>query len=262
MKKINLTTLPQIKDCISFFYIEYARIEQDEFSICFIRGKEKITIPIATIAALLLGPGTSITHGAVKTIAESGCIIIWCKKDMNGIYTAGNGRTHNGKNLLSQIKAHENRDLHLKVVRAMYQVRYPEKDMSRMSLQAMRGAEGVRVKEIYEQYAQKYNICWEGRTYKTNDFDEQDDINRALSIANSLLYDICHAVILAIGFHPGIGFIHTGNIESFVYDVADLYKHLVTIPAAFQVCASEVSSESFDKEIRITCINTIPYKKI
>lgn len=261
MKKVNLQTLPKVSDCISFVYIEYARIEQEEFGIAVIQGKKKCFIPIASVNVLLLAPGTVITHAAVKTIAEAGCIIIWCRKDMNGFYTAGNGRTHSTENLMKQIKAHEDETLRTKMARAMYQIRFPDKDMSRFSIKQMMGAEGSRMYEAYQQNAEKYRAPWDGRNYKAEDWDEQSPINQALSSANSLLYDICHGIILALGLDPALGIIHSGNAESFVFDIADIYKDKITIPAAFQTVAENKNPETFDKELRINIRKNIVESK-
>ena len=49
------------------------------------------------------------------------------------------------------------------------------------------------------------------------------------------LYGLAHAVIVALGCAPGLGFVHVGHECSFVYDIADLYKAEVTIPIAVEV---------------------------
>ena len=54
---------------------------------------------------------------------------------------------------------------------------------------------------------------------------------------HACLYGLAHAVIVALGCAPGLGFVHIGHECSFVYDIADLYKAEVTIPIAFEVAA-------------------------
>ena len=54
---------------------------------------------------------------------------------------------------------------------------------------------------------------------------------------HACLYGLAHAVIVALGCAPGLGFVHVGHECSFVYDIADLYKAEVTIPIAFEVAA-------------------------
>ncbi|MHC1771722.1 MAG: CRISPR-associated endonuclease Cas1 [Flexilinea sp.] len=80
---------------------------------------------------------------------------------------------------------------------------------------------------------------------------DADPINRSLSAANALLNGICHAAIISGGYSPALGFIHTGRQLSFVYDVADLYKAEISIPAAFEVVAE--SFMNVEKRVRINC---------
>ncbi|MGX7824652.1 hypothetical protein ACTG9Q_06130 [Actinokineospora sp. 24-640] len=56
-----------------------------------------------------------------------------------------------------------------------------------------------------------------------------------------------HAVVVALGCAPGLGFVHTGHIRSFIYDVADLYKADITLPIAFDMAArgsSDIASDT------------------
>jgi CRISPR-associated protein Cas1 len=85
---------------------------------------------------------------------------------------------------------------------------------------------------------------WSGRSYKTTDFDDADEVNKALSAANTALYGVVHAVIVALGCSPGLGFVHARNERSFVYDIADLYKVDITIPLAFDLVAQQVADVS------------------
>lgn len=250
MKKDELDRLPMLKDCVSFLYIEMATIEQDEFSICIRQGRNEYRVPITEFASLLLGPGVSITHAAMKNIANAGTVVIWCKRNMDGFYTAGRGRTGSSQNLIMQAKAFADPDVHLRVVRNMYRLRFPDKDTSTLSIRQMQGMEGKRMQDLYESLAEKYNVDWTGRNYDVSEFDEQDDINIAISIGNAIVHDIVHAFLLILGFSTDLGFIHTGNIDSFVYDVADLYKSEISIPLAFEVASFFIRKDRIEKLIR------------
>ena len=46
--------------------------------------------------------------------------------------------------------------------------------------------------------------------------------NRCLSAATACLHGLTEAAVLAAGYAPAIGFLHTGKPLSFVYDIADL----------------------------------------
>ena len=83
-----------------------------------------------------------------------------------------------------------------------------------------------------------HRVPWDRREYDPDNFDDGSVVNQALSAANSAIYGVVHAVIVALGCSPGLGFVHNGTYRSFVYDIADLYKADLTIPIAFDVAAS------------------------
>lgn len=248
----NLHQLPQLKDSISYIYIEHAAIEQDSFSIAMITKDGKTPIPIAGTSCLLLGPGTTITHAAIRSIAECGCMIVWCGENIRKYYAIGKGETNSSKNILLQAKLLSNEETRLQVVRNMYMLRFPTLPKGNYTLQQLRGMEGVRVKQAYNSASKAYGIPWRGREYKIKDIDASDDVNRTLTIANDLLYSICHAAIVSLGYSPALGFIHTGKSESFVFDVADFYKASIAIPAAFEA-ASLDNYDKFDETVRRCC---------
>lgn len=122
-----------------------------------------------------------------------------------------------------------------------------------MTLQQLRGMEGIRVRKAYELAAKTTGVAWKKRSYKSTDWDAADPINQALSEANALLYGLCHAAIVSLGYSAGLGFIHTGKQLSFVYDVADLYKAETTIPVAFEAVRAAQQGRDLHKEIRMRC---------
>lgn len=140
--------------------------------------------------------------------------------------------------------------MHMAVVRRMYALRFPNMDTSRYSLQQIRGMEGIRVRKAYELAAKTSGVKWSKRSYKKEDWESADPINRALSQANAMLYGVCHAAIVSLGYSTGLGFVHTGKQLSFVYDIADLCKVNITIPAAFEAVRS---GGDLERETRLAC---------
>lgn len=246
----NLQELSKLSDSISYLYLEHAIIEQDASSIVAIQKDGRIPIPIASVTCLMLGPGTNITHAAIRTICDNGCMVVWCGERATRFYAAGTGETRSSKNLLIQAKCCMDDRRHMMVVRNMYTIRFPNIQTDGMTLQQIRGMEGIRVRKQYEMYSERTGVKWGKRNYKTQDWDAADDINRALSEANALLYGLCHAAIVSLGYSPGLGFIHTGKQLSFVYDVADLYKTETTIPAAFEAVRD---GGDIHRNIRLLC---------
>ena len=204
---------------------------------------------MASVTCLLLGPGVSVTHAAIKAMAENGCMVVWCGEYGSRYYAFGMGETRSAANLLLQAKLCMDPDAHMAVVRRMYEIRFPKVPTKGLTLQQIRGMEGVRVRQTYQTEAKRCGIKWSARNYKQTDWDASDDVNRALSCANAILYGVCHAAIVSLGFSAGLGFVHTGKALSFVYDIADLYKTETSIPAAFE--SVRAKSEEPERQVRL-----------
>ena len=247
MKNRNLQELPIFEDSWSYIYFEKGTIDQHLKSIGFHYLDRVVPIPIETLCLLMLGPGTSITHEAIKRVAESRCLIAWTGEMGIRFYSSGYSGTYSSKNLLRQIEIYSDEKKRLETARCMYQKRFLEAVNPDLRIEQLRGIEGIRVRKTYEQFSKMYNIEWSGRSYDQTNWDYSNPINRALSSANACLYGVVHAAILACGFSPAIGFVHTGKQLSFVYDIADLYKTETTIPVAFQI----VSESHVDVEKRV-----------
>jgi len=91
---VTLRTLPKVRDRISFLYFEHCRVEQELKAIAVFREQEKYIIPCASLSTLLLGPGTSITHAAIKTLADNACAVQWVGEDCLRFYAAGKGSSN------------------------------------------------------------------------------------------------------------------------------------------------------------------------
>ena len=250
MKK-DLRELPKLRDSISYVYMEHARIEQEAAAVIFEVEDGKIPVPVASLTCLMLGPGTTITHAAVKTITENGCLIIWCGENATRFYASGMGETRSARNVLLQAQLCMNPEKHMKVVRKMYEIRFPNMPTQGMTLEQIRGMEGIRVRQAYQVASKQYGVKWHARDYKQDDWNQADPINRALSEANAILYSLCQAAIISLGYSTAMGFIHTGKMLSFVYDIADLYKTETTIPAAFE--AARGNENELSRNVRIYC---------
>jgi CRISPR-associated protein Cas1 len=247
----DLHILPRVRDSWSYLYVEHAVIEQDDKSIASIDKNGRTKIPCAALSLLMLGPGTKVTHSAIQTLADNGCLVAWVGEEGVRFYALGMGETRSSANLLRQAAMHSNPELHLRVVRRMYEQRFPGPLAEDLSIQQIRGREGVRVRETYAKWSRETGVAWNGRFYKQSDWRRAEPINRALSAANSCLYGVVHAAIIALGYSPALGFIHTGKMLSFVYDVADLYKAEISIPTAFRCTAAGESR--LESRVRHLC---------
>lgn len=247
----DLHELPKLRDSLSYLYIQHAIIDKKQHAIEYVNKDGRTPVPISNLSLLLLGPGTSITHAAIKTLAQNGCLVIWSGEDATRFYAQGTGETRRAYHLLRQAELASNPTSRTQVVLNMYYHRFQERLPADLTLPQVRGKEGVRVRETYAHYSREYNVPWHGRKYDRGKWRNADPINRAISGANALLNGLCHTAIVSGGYSPAIGFIHTGKQRSFVYDIADLYKTEITIPLAFQIVAE--SEQHISKRIRQAC---------
>lgn len=248
-KKTVLLELPRISDRISFVYIEHAKINRQDSSITVTDQRGIVKIPSAMISVLLFGPGTDISHRAMELIGDTGTSVVWVGERGVRHYAHGRALSHSTRFLEKQAHLVSNSRTRLMVARKMYQMRFPGEDVSKLTMQQLRGREGARIRKVYRIQSKKHNVSWSGRSYNPDDFEGGTVINQALSSAHVALYGLVYSVIVALGISAGLGFIHTGNDLSFVYDIADLYKAQTTIPIAFEV-ASKI--ETGDDVGRIT----------
>jgi CRISPR-associated protein Cas1 len=235
----DLQSLPKISDRMTFIYLEHCQLNRQDGAITVLDEKGIVYIPAAEISVLLLGPGTSITHRAMELIGDAGVSVIWVGEHGVRYYAHGRALSTRTGLLVRQAEMVSNKRLHLNVARKMYQLRFPNEDVSRMTMQQLRGKEGSRIRSVYRQASKEWKIPWDGREYNPEDFSSGDAVNQALSAGNACLYGLAHAVITALGCSTGLGFVHIGHEYSFVYDVADLYKAEITIPTAFEMASGK-----------------------
>lgn len=234
----DIGDLVRAEDRLSFVYVERSTIHREGNAVTAEDARGVVHIPAATLGALLLGPGTRITHQAMVLLADSAATVVWVGERGVRYYAHGRSLARSSRLLEAQARLVTNQSSRLAVARKMYAMRFEGEDVSTLTMQQLRGREGARVKRMYRQEAERTGVEWTRRDYRPDDFDASDDINKALSAATTCLYGVAHAVIVALGCSPGLGFVHTGHVRSFVFDVSDLYKAEYAVPAAFDAVAS------------------------
>ncbi len=232
--KITRESLPQVKDKYPFIYLERGRLEIDDSSIKWIDADcNVVPLPVATLNALLLGPGTTITHEAVKVATAANCTVCWVGEDSLLFYAAGFLPTADTRNLRKQLLLSADPDKSIEVARRMFARRFPDADLKDKTLPEMMGMEGNRVRGLYQTKAEQYQVGWKGRTFTPGKFEASDLTNQILTSVNAALYGILCSGTHSLGYSPHIGFIHSGSPLPFVYDLADLYKEHLCIDLAF-----------------------------
>ncbi|XKE45298.1 type I-E CRISPR-associated endonuclease Cas1e [Halomonas organivorans] len=258
---IPLKPIPE-KDRMSMIFVGMGQIDVRDGAFVVIDevNGERMHIPVGSVACLLLEPGTRISHAAVKLASVVGTLLIWVGDAGVRLYSAGQPGGARSDKLLYQAQLALDDSLRLKVVRKMFEMRFGEPPPSRRSVDQLRGMEGARVRKTYQLLAKQYGLNWQGRRYDPTRWDASDVANQCLSAATACLYGITEAAILAAGYAPAIGFLHTGKPQSFVYDIADIVKFETVVPAAFRVAArSPVAPE---REVRIACRDAFKQTKL
>ena len=225
-----------IKDRAAILFIERGQLDVlDGAFVVVDKAGVRTHIPVGGLACLMLEPGARISHAAVALAARVGCLLVWVGEAGVRLYSVGQPGGARADRLLHQARLALDPDARLKVVRKMYDMRFGEPAPQRRSVDQLRGIEGARVRRLYDVLARQHGVKWKRRRYDPRDWDASDLPNRCLSQATSCLYGLAEAAILAAGYAPAIGFLHTGKPQSFVYDVADVFKFDTVVPVAFQV---------------------------
>lgn len=232
--KVTRDSLPQIKDKYPFLYLERGRLEIDDSSIKWIDSEANVVpLPVATLNTLLLGPGTTVTHDAIKTATAANCAVCWVGEDSLLFYAAGFLPTADTRNLKLQVERSADPQASLNVARRMFARRFPSAELTGKSLKEMMGMEGHRVRSLYQTKAEEYQVGWKGRRFLPGKFELSDFTNQVMTASNAALYGILCSAVHSMGYSPHIGFIHSGSPLPFVYDLADLYKEHLCIDLAF-----------------------------
>ena len=194
-----LSQLVRAQDRLTFLYLEHCVVHRDANAITARDAKGVVHIPAATLGALLLGPGTNVSQQAMLLLAERGSTAVWVGEHGVRYYAHGRSLAHSSRLLEAQAALVSNQRSRLRVARQMYDMRFPDEDTSTLTMQQLRGREGARVRRLYRLHAQRTGISWDRRDYDPTDFAGGTPVNQALSAANTSLYGVVHAVIVALG---------------------------------------------------------------
>ena len=156
----NLQELPKLRDSITYLYLEHAAIEQNDAAIIAI-PKDGLPIPIAAMTCLLLGSGTSVTHAVFVQFVK---MDVWRSGAVKELPVLCGGTWRDEKRKESALFMDE--ELHMQAVRRMYALRFPKVKTDHLTLQQIRGMEGIRVRKAYELARRITGVKWNKRFYK------------------------------------------------------------------------------------------------
>ncbi|GKV77995.1 CRISPR-associated endonuclease Cas1 [Pectobacterium carotovorum subsp. carotovorum] len=248
---VPLNPIP-LKDRVSLIFLQYGQIDVIDGAFVLVdKTGVRTHIPVGSVACVMLEPGTRVSHAAVRLAATVGTLLVWVGEAGVRLYASGQPGGARSDKLLYQAKLALDEELRLKVVRKMFELRFGEPAPSRRSVDQLRGIEGARVRQTYTLLAQQYGVKWNGRRYDPKDWERGDKVNQCISAATSCLYGITEAAVLAAGYAPAIGFVHSGKPLSFVYDIADIIKFEGVVAKAFEIAARNPAEP--DREVRLAC---------
>jgi len=221
----------------------------------FMRGKDSLTptadqIPHQAVSMILLGPGSSVTHDALRLLARHGTLLAAVGQDGVRMYTAPPLLPDRSDVARRQAELWGSERRRVSVARNMYALRLGE-ILPHRDLDTLRGIEGARVKTMYRLTAEKYGIEWRGRRYDRQNPNATDLPNQAINHAATAVQGAAAIAVQSLAAIPQLGFIHEDSGQAFVLDIADLYRDSVTLSIAFSAAKkSEASDETIDRVVR------------
>jgi CRISP-associated protein Cas1 len=241
-------------------YLERGALSVEDGCLRFIAAGSDLVvagdyrIPHQSLSFLLLGPGSTISHDALRLLARHGTGLSAIGEDGVRLYTAQPLMPDNSALARAQVRAWTDaKGTRLSVVRRMYAWRLGEV-LPHRDIAVLRGIEGARVKETYRLTAERIGIRWDGRRYDRQDPLAADLPNQALNHAASAVEAAAAIAVAATAAIPQLGFIHEDSGQSFILDIADLFRDSLTVPCAFKAALAvrKRPSESIERMTRRT----------
>lgn len=215
-----------------------------------------LQVPHQAVSIILLGPGSSVTHDALRLLARHGTLMAAVGVDGVRNYTAPPLMPDRSDVARRQAELWGNPRRRISVARHMYALRLGEV-LPHKDLDTLRGIEGARVKTIYKLMADKYGIKWNGRNYDRNNPNTSDTPNQAINHAATAVKAAAAIAVQALAAIPQLGFIHEDSGQAFVLDIADLYRDTITLQIAFTVAKNVAAGDdtTIDRLVRREAAN-------
>lgn len=189
-------------------------------------------IPHQSVSVVLLGPGSSVTHDALRLLARHGCALAAIGEGAVRFYTAPPLLPDSSATARAQVALWADPKRRMEVARAMFAIRFGEIVRTR-DIAVLRGQEGARIKRSYQIAAERFGLPWQGRRYDRADPEAGDLPNQAINHAATAMSAASAVAVASVGAVPQLGFIHEDSGQAFVLDIADLYRHDLTLEIAF-----------------------------
>ena len=220
-------------------------------------------IPLQGISMILLGPGSTVSHDALRLLAYARTALAAVGEDGVRMYTAPPLIPDRSGLARIQARFWANDAMRLTIVRRMYAWRMGEL-LPHRDLDVLRGIEGARMKQSYRLIAQQIGIDWQGRHYDRANPQAGDLPNQALNHSASAVEAAAAIAVASTATIPQLGFIHEDPGQSFVLDIADLFRDKVTVPCAFRAArrVAERPVENLERVTRRLTGQTLALKRV
>jgi len=228
-------------------WLDRGRLEVEDGCLRFVTagGGELVSgdyqIPHQSLSIILLGPGSSVTHDALRLLARHGCALAAVGEGAVRFYTAPPLMPDSSALARAQVRLWADPKSRMEVARAMYAIRFGEIVRTR-DIEVLRGQEGARIKRSYQLFAERFGVPWKGRKYDRNNPGAGDVPNQSINHAASAIRAAACVAVSCVGAIPQLGFIHEDSGQSFVLDIADLYRHDTTLEIAFGAAKEAIES--------------------
>ncbi|MCX7342009.1 MAG: type I-E CRISPR-associated endonuclease Cas1e [Hyphomicrobiales bacterium] len=218
-------------------WLDRGRLEVEDGCLRFVTAGGELAagdyqIPHQSLSIVLLGPGSSVTHDALRLLARHGCALAAIGEGAVRFYTAPPLMPDSSALARQQVRLWADPATRMEVARAMFAIRFGEIVRTR-DIEVLRGQEGARIKRSYQLAAERHGVRWSGRNYDRDNSNAGDLPNQALNHAASAMRAAAAVAVASLAAIPQLGFIHEDSGQSFVLDIADLYRHDVTLDIAF-----------------------------
>jgi CRISP-associated protein Cas1 len=245
-------------DRTGLLYLARGALTARDGTLSFRRGARQVgdpdglaegdyAVPLQMVSMILLGPGSTVSHDALRLLAHARTALAAVGEDGVRLYTAPPLIPDRSGLARRQAMMWADAEVRIMVARRMYAWRLGEV-LPHRELDVLRGIEGARMKETYRLTAQRIGVQWRGRRYERGNPGAADLPNQALNHAASAVEAAAAIAVSATATVPQLGFIHEDPGQSFVLDVADLFRDTITIPCAFRAAKEAAARPDFSVE--------------
>jgi CRISP-associated protein Cas1 len=250
-------------------WLERGRLYVEDGSLRFEAAKSATldsgdyAIPFQTVSVVLLGPGSSVTHDALRLLTRHGTALVAVGTDGTRVYTAQPFGPDDSRLARRQARLWADPNTRISIARRMFAWRFDEV-LPHQDPAVLRGIEGSRIKASYKLLADRYRVPWKGRHYDRSNPNATDIPNQAINHAVTCVEAAAAIAVAATATIPQLGFVHEDSSRAFTLDITDLVRTTVTVPVAFGAARACLDDPTLvlEREVRRRASETFRKEKL